>query len=257
MLSKYKPNKNLIKNLKQHAGRNNKGRITVAHRGGGHKKLYRQIAFNRDYFKAIVDLIEYDPARSAFIAHLSYKEKKKKSYIIAANGLQNLDEITTSKHRNPLINVGDCYPIGVLPSGTIVHNIELYPNRGAQLVRSAGTYAKVLNSYKNNKYISVELASGEHRLIPSNCQVTIGSVSNAKHFRKNLKKAGRSRWLGRKPTVRGVAMNPVDHPHGGGEGKSSGGRPSVTPWALPTKGQPTRSVRKNNKFILIKRKNKN
>ncbi len=254
MLSKYKPNKNLIKNLKQRAGRNNTGRITVAHRGGGHKKLYRQIAFNRQNLKSIVESIEYDPIRSAFIACLSYKEKKKKTYILAANGLQNLDEITVSNIRNPLINVGDCYPIGTLPSGTIIHNIELYPNRGGQLMRSAGTYAKILNAYKNNKYISVILASGEHRLIPSQCQATVGSVSNTQHARKNLVKAGRSRWLGRRPTVRGVAMNPVDHPHGGGEGKSSGGRPSVTPWALPTKGQPTRSKKKNNKFILIKRK---
>lgn len=257
MLSKYKPNKNLTISQKHHAGRNNQGRITVAHKGGGHKKSYRQMAFHRKYLKAIVESIEYDPMRSAFIACLSYKGKKKKNYIIAANGLLPLDEIATLKHRSPLINVGDCYPIGVLPSGTIIHNIELVPQAGGQLIRSAGTYAKVLNRYKNNKYVSVELMSGEQRLILADCQVTIGAVSNTQHLRKKLYKAGQSRWLGRRPTVRGVAMNPVDHPHGGGEGKSSGGRPSVTPWSLPTKGQPTRSKKKNNKFILIKRKKKN
>ena len=255
MLSKYKPNNNLTTTLKKQAGRNNTGKITVAHKGGGHKKLYRQVDFQRFHnHKFIVNSINYDPIRSTFLAYLSYKDKKKHTYILAPKGLQNLDEIIVANKRTPLINVGDCYPIGTLPTGTIVHNIELYPGQGGQLIRSAGNYAKILNLSKNKKYMSIELASGEQRFIRSTCKATVGSLSNQSHYNRNLKKAGRSRWLGNRPTVRGVAMNPVDHPHGGGEGKTSGGRPSVTPWAKPTKGQPTRSKNKNNKFILIKRK---
>jgi large subunit ribosomal protein L2 len=255
MISKYKANKNLLNKLKQHAGRNNQGRITVAHKGGGHKQNYRKINFKRDKGQSIVTSIEYDPNRSANIAQLSYKDKKKNTYIIAPNGLRVLDEIISSEERKSFINIGDTYKLKDLPMGTIIHNIELLPNQGGKLIRSAGTYAKVLQPY-NNKYINIQLSSGEQRLILADCKVSVGAVSNIEHKSIPLKKAGQARWLNRRPTVRGVAMNPVDHPHGGGEGKSSGGRPSVTPWGRPTKGQPTRSKRKNNKFILIKRNKK-
>jgi large subunit ribosomal protein L2 len=253
MTSKYKANKNLLHKLSRKAGRNNHGRITVAHRGGGHKKLYRSINFKRIPGSSIVTAIDYDPARSANIAYLSYKGKKKEVYILAPKGLEILDEIITSHKRKSFMNVGDNYPIKDLPMGTIIHNLELYPGRGGQLARSGGTYAKILQPY-NDKYINVQLSSGEQRLILNNCKATVGSVGINHLKTKALKKAGQSRWLGKRPTVRGVAMNPVDHPHGGGEGKSSGGRPSVTPWGKPTKGKPTRSKKRKSKYILIRAK---
>lgn len=256
MITKFKSNKTLLSKLSQRAGRNNHGRITVAHKGGGHKQKYRKIDFKREETKGIVTSIEYDPNRSANIAQLSYKDKKKQVYILAPNGLRILDEIISTDKVKSFINIGDSYKIKDLPLGTLIHNIELYPNRGGQFARSAGTYGKILQPV-NDKYTSILLSSGEQRMVLSDCKATVGALSNSNHKTKNLKKAGRSRWLGKRPTVRGVAMNPVDHPHGGGEGKSSGGRPSVTPWGRPTKGQPTRSRKTTNKFILVKRqKNK-
>lgn len=255
-ISKYKSNKKLLKKYKQNAGRNNQGRITVAHKGGGHRQLYRNINFIRLLQKYIVINIEYDPYRTAFIAQLSLKDKNKKNqniYILAPKNLQILDEIINSSKRKPFIHIGDSYPLKTIPIGTIIHNIELEPSKGGKFSRSAGTYGKILQKY-NDKYINIQLSSGEQRLILADCMATIGIVSNIDNKSLVLKKAGRSRWLGIRPTVRGVAMNPVDHPHGGGEGKTSGGRPSVTPWARLTKGKPTRSNIKNNKFIVVKRK---
>lgn len=255
MTAKYKANKHLLKTLSQKGGRNNQGRITVRHRGGGHKRKYRLIDFIRPLETNIVLSIEYDPNRSAHIALLSNKEKKKQGYILAPNGLRVLDEIISSTERKSFINIGDTYSIKNLPLGTLIHNIELYPGQGAQLARSAGTYGKILQPVGKN-YVNILLSSGEQRLISINCKATVGSISNSLHKTKNLRKAGRSRWLNKRPSVRGVAMNPIDHPHGGGEGKSSGGRPSVTPWGIPTKGKPTRSRRKKtNKFIIKKRSN--
>jgi len=252
-LSKFKSNKNLNKGLVKQAGRNNQGKITVYHQGGGHKRLYRFIEFKRKYKSYIVTSIEYDPNRSAYIAYLSDINNKTNIYIIAPDGLNILDQIIGSKINISNMFIGDMFPISVIPTGTIIHNIELYPGKGAQLARSAGNYAQVLESF-NSKYIRIKLSSGEQRLISKKCNAIIGRVSNVKHKLTNLKKAGRSRWLNKRPTVRGVAMNPIDHPHGGGEGKSSGGRPSVTPWGKPTKGKPTRLKNKNNKFIIVNRK---
>ncbi len=257
-ISKFKSDKNLIQAFKQKAGRNYRGKITVYHRGGGHKKLYRKISYKLPIGTYIIKNIEYDPNRSAYIAFLSYSKKKNTElnfYIIAPQNLKILDEIIVSPIRKPFINIGDNYPLKALPIGTIIHNLELKPFQGSQLIRSAGTFGQILQ-HLNNKYAIIALSSGEQRLISLDCYASIGSVSNIEHKNKIIKKAGRSRWLGRRPVVRGVAMNPVDHPHGGGEGKSSGGKPSVTPWAKPTKGKPTRKLKKNNNFILIKRKKK-
>lgn len=251
-LWKGKPFKKLVKGLTKSGGRNNQGRLTMFHIGGGHKRLYRVIDFRRNLFDipAIVKRIEYDPNRSAWIALIAYLNGVY-SYILAPNGL-NIGDSIISGEEAP-IKIGNSMPLKNIPIGTLLHNIELKPGKGGQLSRSAGSYAQLIKK-DDSPYAMIRLSSGEQRLVPLSCMATVGTVSNLDHKNINLGKAGATRWLNRRPTVRGVAMNPVDHPHGGGEGRTSGGRPSVTPWGKPTKGKPTRSPRKKNPFILTKRK---
>lgn len=241
-LWKGKPVKNLTFGLSKKSGRNNKGRITVRHKGGGHKKLYRIIDFKRSYLyvTGTVKRFEYDPNRSALLALISYRTGIL-SYIIAPEDLSVGDTIISGF--NVKIKVGNALMLQEIPLGTKIHNIEMQPGKGGQLARSAGTFGTILKKFSNN-YVLVQLSSGKKCFLPSTCFATIGSVSNAKHNFINYGKAGAKRHLGIRPTVRGVAMNPVDHPHGGGEGKSKGGRPSVTPWGFITKGRKTRSKKK-------------
>jgi large subunit ribosomal protein L2 len=228
--------KHLIKGFKRSHGRNNQGKITIRHRGGGHKRLYRQISFNRTVtLNGFVNKILYDPNRSA---HIAYIINKNKSYfILAPDGLKINQYIESSYNAD--LQIGNALPLKNIPIGTIIHNISLKPNTNGKLIRSAGTSAQLIQKI-NDKYAKIRLNSGELKLILLTCFATIGVVSNINHNKIKLGKAGRSRWLNRRPSVRGVAMNPVDHPHGGGEGKTSGGRPSVTPKGKITKGKPTR-----------------
>ena len=249
---KYKPIKNLIKGYKEYGGRNHSGKITVYQRGGGHKQLYRSINFKRNEKTGIVIGFEYDPNRDTYLAKIFNKTYNSYYYILAPTGLKILDKLISKKTMLSNLQPGNTFLIKNIPVGTIIHNIELVPNKGGQLIRSAGTFGKILHKTKKN-FITVRLPSGEHRLISLKCKATLGSLSNENFRYKNIKKAGRSRWLNKRPTVRGVAMNPIDHPHGGGEGKTSGGRPSVTPWGFITKGQKTRSKKKNN-FLIIKKR---
>jgi large subunit ribosomal protein L2 len=237
--------KKLIKGFQRAHGRNNQGRITVRHRGGGHKRLYRQINFNRSKgMGGSVSKIVYDPNRSA---HLAYIENQKTSFfILAPEGLM-LNRLIQSSPQAEL-KVGNALPLRNIPIGSTIHNISLYPNGKGKLIRSAGTSAQLIQKIQN-KYAKIRLSSGELKLILLDCYATLGIVSNINHKKIKLGKAGRSRWLNRRPKVRGVAKNPVDHPHGGGEGKTSGGRPSVTPQGRITKGQPTRKKKKK-KLIL-------
>lgn len=248
-----KPEKSLLQPLPKKAGRNNQGRITVRHRGGGHKRLYRVIDFKRDKdgIPGRVATIEYDPNRSANIALIHYHDGEKR-YIIAPKGLKVGMDIMSGPDAD--IKVGNALPLENIPVGTFIHNIELKPGKGGQLVRAAGTSAQVLG--KEGKYVLVRLASGEVRMILGKCRATIGEVGNEQHELINIGKAGRARWLGRRPTVRGSAMNPNDHPHGGGEGKAPIGRKSpVTPWGKPTLGYKTRKKNKeSDKFIVRPRK---
>mgnify|MGYP003623584526 FL=1 len=233
-------------------GRNNHGRITVRHMGGGHKRRYRDIDFkrNKDGIIARVTGIEYDPNRSANIALLTYADGEKR-YILAPNGLQVGDKIQSGTGAD--IKTGNCMMLKEMPVGTLIHNVEMRPGKGGQLVRSAGTFAQLLS--KEGEYCHLRLPSSEIRLIKSECRATIGQVGNLEHENISLGKAGRKRWMGVRPTVRGVAMNPVDHPHGGGEGRTSSGRHPVTPWGKPTKGYKTRKKNKpSNKYIVTKRK---
>ncbi len=250
-ITKTEPHKSLLVPLKKTGARNFMGRITVRHRGGGHKRLYRIIDFKRDKdgIPAKVASIEYDPNRSANIALLHYLDGEKR-YIIAPNGLKVGDTIISGSGVE--IKAGNALPLKDIPLGTYVHNIELKPGAGGQLVRSAGTYAQVMA--KEDKYVHIRLPSGEVRMILQECKATIGQVGNLDHENISIGKAGRSRWFGRRPKVRGVAMNPVDHPHGGGEGKTSGGRHPVTPWGMPTKGYKTRKRKPSDKFIIKRRK---
>ena len=254
-LSKVKPEKSLLVNLKKTAGRNSYGRITVRHRGGGNKVKYRIIDFKRNKLdmNATVLTLEYDPNRSAFIALIQYEDGEK-SYIIAPNGLKVGDVVVSSEKAD--IKPGNTLPIKDIPVGTIIHNIELLPGKGAQLVRSAGNAAQLMA--KEGKYAQVRLPSGEVRMILTVCKATIGQVSNIDHENVSIGKAGRKRHLGIRPTVRGVVMNPCDHPHGGGEGKSPIGRPApVTPWGKPALGLKTRKKKKqSSKFIVKSRKAK-
>lgn len=245
-----KPFKKLVKGFKNSGGRNNQGRITVHHRGGGHKRRYRIIDFKRSLFEleGVVKRLEYDPNRSAWIALICYKNGLI-SYILAPENLNVGDVIMSSNGKNLNFKIGNAFPIKYIPIGTLIHNIELKPGKGGQIARSAGTYAQLIQKSESG-YAMIRLSSGELRMIPMECMVTVGIVSNVDHKNINEGKAGNSRWKNRRPTVRGVAMNPVDHPHGGGEGRTSGGRPSVTPWGKPTKGMPTRSKKKKNPFIL-------
>jgi large subunit ribosomal protein L2 len=250
-LWKGEPYRPLVEGQKRTGGRNNLGRTTVNHRGGGHKQRYRIIDFTRNNeLSATVQRLEYDPNRTAFLALLTDAENKY-SYIIAPHNLFPGDTVVASGSGKNTVDIrtGNALPLSEIPIGTMVHNIEMKPGKGGQIVRSAGTYAQLIKK-DDNGYCMLRLPSGEHRLFSGLCKATIGIVSNLDNKNRSLGKAGRTRWMGIKPTVRGVAMNPVDHPHGGGEGRTSGGRPSVTPWGWPTKGQPTRSVRKQNKFIV-------
>lgn len=251
-LWKGRPLKTLVFGLKKTGGRNNLGRITIWQRGGGHKRLYRIIDFKRNKYdiNATVERIEYDPNRSAFIALLKYDDAEY-SYIIAPQKLKIGDKVFSS-FSNLDLKIGNSFPIKLVPNGTFVHNVELSPGKGGQLARSAGSYVQIMG--KGQGYAQVKLVSGEIRKVLIDCMVTIGIVSNSDHKNINLGKAGRSRWLGRRSGVRGVAMNPVDHPHGGGEGKTSGGRHPVTPWGKGTKGNKTRKNKKTSKYIIKNRK---
>ena len=245
------PEKKLTRALRKSGGRNNNGRITVRRRGGGHKRRYRVIDFKRDKFDipAKVATIEYDPNRSANIALLYYSDGEKR-YILAPQDLQVGDKLVSSSSAE--LKVGNALCLKNIPTGLTVHNIEMYPGKGAQLVRSAGTGAQIMAH--DEGFTSIKLPSGEVRLINSNCYAVVGEVGNKSHEQIVSGKAGRTRWLGRRPKVRGVAMNPVDHPMGGGEGKSSGGRHPCTPWGKPTKGYKTRKKNKKSNALIIKRR---
>jgi len=249
-ITESRPVKSLTVGLDKSGGRNKNGRITSRHRGGGHKRKYRVIDFKRNKFDipAKVQTIEYDPNRTARIALLAYADGEKR-YIIAPNKLKVGDTVISGKGVAP--DNGNAMPMKGMPLGTIIHNIELQPGKGAQMCRSAGTSAQLVA--KEEKYVTVKLPSGEVRMVLANCIATVGTTSNPDHFNTTLGKAGRSRWLGRRPQTRGVAMNPVDHPMGGGEGKASGGHPR-SPWGQSAKGKKTRNRKKlSNKFIVRKR----
>lgn len=250
-LTSTKPEKSLLKPLKKSGGRNSRGRMTARHKGGGHKRRYREIDFNRDKHgvPAKVASIEYDPNRTARIALLHYADGEKK-YILAPLGIQVGEVVSSGPDAE--VKAGNALPLSRIPLGISIHNIELSPGRGAQIVRSAGGSAVMIA--KEGNFARVRLPSGEIRLIHIDCMATIGQLGNVEHEGISIGKAGRSRWLGRRPKVRGVAMNPIDHPHGGGEGKSSGGRHPSTPWGKPTKGYKTRKVKKgSNKYIVARR----
>lgn len=250
-LWKGKPVKALTKGLKRKGGRNNYGRTTNWRKGGGHKRLYRIIDFKRSNFGAIAEVkrIEYDPNRTAFIALLEYEDKTL-SYIIAPNDMKIGDKISSGEDVD--IKVGNALPLKNIPSGTMIHNIEMKPEKGAQIARSAGAYAQILG--KDSGYTLIKMRSGEVRKILSECYATIGVVSNLDQQNIKKGKAGRNRWLGIRPSVRGVAKNPVDHPHGGGNGKTSGGRHPVTPWGKSTKGKKTRKNKRTQQFIIKDRR---
>ncbi len=249
-ITKTKPERRLTKKLNKRAGRNCYGRITVRHRGGGAKKKYRIIDFKRDKegIPAKVSAIEYDPNRSARIALLVYADGEKR-YILAPLDVKVGDILETGSKAD--IKPGNCMPLENIPTGTRIHNIELKQDKGGQIVRSAGGYARLMA--KEGTYAQVLLPSGEVRMIHLKCKATVGRVGNEKHGDVKIGKAGRSRWMGRRPSVRGVAMNPVDHPMGGGEGRSSGGRQPCSPWGLPSKGKRTRKSGRTDKYIVKRR----
>ena len=251
-LYKGKPEKALTEGLRKNGGRNNTGRITARRIGGGHKRRYRMIDFKRNKLNvfATVERLEYDPNRTAFIALVSYEDGEK-AYIIAPQRLAVGDKIEAGPKAD--IKPGNALPLANIPVGTIVHNVEMKPGKGGQIARSAGAYVQLVG--KDQGYAQIRLMSGELRLVRSECMATIGAVSNPDQQNINLGKAGRKRWLGKRPAVRGVAMNPIDHPHGGGEGRTSGGRHPVTPWGKPTKGKKTRKNKKTDGMI-IRRRNK-
>ncbi len=250
-ITRKNPEKSLLRSIKKSGGRNSLGRMTVRHRGGGHKRKYRLIDFKRDKegIPASVASIEYDPNRSANIALLHYADGEKR-YILAPNKLQVGDRVIAGPDAE--IKIGNAIPLRNIPLGTNVHNVELNVGHGGQLARTAGSYARLMA--KEGKYAQIKLPSGEVRMVLMNCKATIGQVGNLDHENITIGKAGRNRWLGKRPRVRGVAMNPVDHPHGGGEGKSSGGRHPVTPWGVPTKGYKTRKRKTSDRLILKNRK---
>lgn len=250
-VTKSTPEKSLLGEWKRSGGRNNNGRITLRRRGGGHKKRYRIVDFKRDKagVPAKVAAIEYDPNRSARLALLHYVDGEKR-YILAPNGISVGDVIETGPGSD--IKPGNAMPLANIPLGTWVHNIELKPGKGGQMARGAGAYAQVMA--KEGKYVLLRLPSSELRNVLRECMATVGQVGNLQHENIKLGKAGRSRWLGRRPKVRGVAMNPVDHPHGGGEGRTSGGRHPVSPWGKPTKGAKTRKNKRTTRFIVKRRK---
>ncbi|KAF5043713.1 50S ribosomal protein L2 [anaerobic digester metagenome] len=250
-ITRSTPEKSLTKGLTKKSGRNHFGRVTMRRRGGGNKSLYRLIDFKRNKLDipAKVATIEYDPNRSARIALLHYADGDKR-YIICPVGINVGDQVLAGEKAD--IKPGNALPLARIPLGTLVHNVELYPGRGGQLVRSAGSYAQVIA--KEDKYVLLRLPSGEVRKVLAVNTATVGQVGNIEHENVSIGKAGRNRWLGKRPKVRGVAMNPVDHPLGGGEGRSSGGRHPVTPWGKPTKGYKTRSPKKSSSKLIVKRR---
>jgi large subunit ribosomal protein L2 len=252
-LWKGKPVKALTEGLTKSGGRNNTGRITTWQRGGGHKRRYRLVDFKRNKFgmSATVERLEYDPNRTAFIALIKYEDEEL-SYILAPQRLKAGDVVVAGDRVD--VKPGNAMPLKNIPVGTIVHNVELKAGKGGQLARSAGGYAQLVG--RDGGYAQIKLASGELRMVRGECMATVGAVSNPDQMNTSLGKAGRSRWLGRRPTVRGVAMNPIDHPHGGGEGRTSGGRHPVTPWGKPTKGKKTRNNKATDKLIIRSRHKK-
>ena len=246
-----KPEKSLLRPLKKNAGRNNQGVITVRHRGGGHKRLYRVIDFkrNKDGVKSVVDSIQYDPNRSARIALLKYIDGEKR-YIIAPDGLKQGMTVESGAEAPP--TVGNCLPLKNIPLATVIHNVEMRPGQGGVLCRSAGTNGVLMAREAN--WAQISLPSGEIRRVPATCRAVIGKVGNSEHSSIRLGKAGRSRWLGRRPTVRGTAMNPIDHPHGGGEGRTKGGRHPVSPSGVPAKGGRTRQKAKASNAAIVRRR---
>ena len=251
-ITKATPEKSLTKSLKKTAGRNNQGKITVRHHGGGSRRKYRIIDFKRNKvdIPATVKSIEYDPNRTANIALISYADGEK-AYILAPNGLKVGDVLMNGE--NAEVKVGNCLPLSAIPVGTEIHNIELYPGKGGQLVRAAGNVAQLMA--KEGKYATLRLPSGEMRMVPLVCRATIGTVGNIEHGLVNIGKAGRKRHMGIRPTVRGSVMNPNDHPHGGGEGKTGIGRPGpCTPWGKPALGLKTRKKNKQSNKLIIRRK---
>ena len=249
-LYKGNPEKSLTVGLTKSGGRDNFGHVTSRRIGGGHKRKYRVIDFKRNKFdcEATVERIEYDPNRTSFIALINYEDGEK-AYILAPQRLKAGDKVISSEKAD--IKPGNAMPLKSMPVGTIVHNVELKVGKGGQLVRSAGCYAQVVG--KDASYAQLKLSSGELRIVREECLATVGAVSNPDNQNVSLGKAGRARWLGARPVSRGVAMNPVDHPHGGGEGRTSGGRHPVTPWGKPTKGAKTRSNKKTDRFIMRSR----
>jgi large subunit ribosomal protein L2 len=249
-LWKGKPEKALTEGLRGHGGRNNFGRITARRRGGGHKRRYRIIDFKRAKFgvPATVERLEYDPNRSGFIALIRYEDGEV-SYILAPQRLAVGDTVVAG--RNVDVKPGNALPLQNIPVGTIIHNVEMKKGKGGQIARAAGTYAQLIG--KDQGYAQLRLNSGELRMVRAECMATVGAVSNPDQQNVKMGKAGRSRWFGKRPSVRGVAMNPIDHPHGGGEGKSSGGRHPVTPWGKPTKGKRTRNNKRTDALIMRRR----
>jgi len=253
LLHKGKPVKSLTVGLNKSGGRNSQGRMTVRHRGGGHKRRYRIIDFKRRKFDvpATVERLEYDPNRTAFIALIRYDDGEL-SYILAPQRVRLGDTVISGERAD--IKPGNAMPMKNMPVGTVIHNVEMKPNKGGQLARAGGAYAQLIG--KDAGYALLRLSSGEQRMVRGECMASIGAVSNPDRQNIKLGKAGRSRWLGRRPKVRGVAMNPVDHPHGGGEGRTSGGRHPVTPWGVATKGKRTRNNKSTDKLILRRRRHK-
>ncbi len=249
-LHKGKPFEALVEKKSKNGGRNNTGRITTRHHGGGHKQRYRTIDFkrNKDGIEAVVERIEYDPNRSAHIALLKYADGERR-YIIAPKGIQAGDKVRSGDDAG--IKPGNCLPLRNVPVGSVVHCVELKPGKGAQIARSAGTSVQFVA--REGAYSTLRLRSGEMRKVLSDCRATLGEVGNGEHALRSLGKAGATRWRGVRPTVRGVAMNPVDHPHGGGEGRTSGGRHPVSPWGMPTKGYKTRTNKRTDKLIVRSR----
>lgn len=249
-LWKGKPEKTLTEGLRKNGGRNNTGRITVRHQGGGHKRRYRLVDFKRrTEGMATVERIEYDPNRTSYIALIRYEDGSP-SYIIAPQRLKAGDKVEAGAKAD--IKPGNAMPLKNIPVGTLIHNVELKIGKGGQLARAAGAFVQLVG--RDGDYAQVKLKSGELRVVRSECYATIGAVSNADHKNENSGKAGRSRWLGKRPTVRGVAMNPVDHPHGGGEGRTSGGRHPCTPWGKCTKGSRTRNNKATQKYVIRRRR---
>ena len=252
-LHKGKPHDALLEKKSKKGGRNNYGRITVRHQGGGHKQRYRVVDFKRDKdgIPGVVERLEYDPNRSAHLALVKYADGERR-YILAPKGIESGAPVVSGE--DAPIKPGNCLPLKSIPVGTVIHNVEMKPGKGGQLVRSAGGYAQL--AAREGVYATLRLRSGEMRRIHVECRATIGEVGHSEHNLRKLGKAGASRWRGVRPTVRGVAMNPVDHPHGGGEGRTSGGRHPVSPWGTPTKGAKTRKNKRTDSMIVRRRKRK-